>query len=120
MDIRETVASRLKAIRTKRDLSQSDIAGVLGTSQAYIAQLEKGKREPRLEILEGYALKFRVSLNYIFGFTDTENDGKNIEELFPEHERRLKFTRKNGQIIIEGSEIERIIKEEIAKQLKNK
>ena len=120
MDVRETVASRLKTIRTKRELSQSEVAGLLGKTQAYIAQLEKAKREPNLEILRGYALKFGVSLNYIFGLTDTENDGKDIDKLFQDYEEPIDFKRENGEIVIKGSEVEKLIKREIAKQLKKK
>lgn len=37
---------RLKAIRTARNLSQADLAQLLGVSGAYISALENGKKQP--------------------------------------------------------------------------
>lgn len=64
-------AQRLRDLREDRDLTQEDIAKIIGTSQSYYAQYENGKRElpfsRAIEIAEFY----NVSLDYLAGLTDT-------------------------------------------------
>ena len=46
------VISQLIAIRTKKGLTQNDLAKKLGTKQSAIARLESGKCNPTLEFLQ--------------------------------------------------------------------
>ncbi len=45
------VAMQLSAFRAEHSLSQTQLAALLGVSQAYIAELERGEHNPRLETL---------------------------------------------------------------------
>lgn len=63
-------AQRLKDLREDRDLTQEDIAKVIGTSQSYYAQYENGKRElPFTRAIE-IAKFYNVSIDYLAGVTD--------------------------------------------------
>lgn len=42
----KTIAKRIKLARVERDLKQSDLANLLGTTQQYVARLESGKINP--------------------------------------------------------------------------
>lgn len=73
MELKETIAKRLKEIRIQDELSQLDIAKELNMTQAAIAQYEMAKNMPSPDILYWYAERFDVSLDYIFGRSDKPN-----------------------------------------------
>ncbi|MBO5010402.1 MAG: helix-turn-helix transcriptional regulator [Clostridia bacterium] len=64
-------ANRLKYLREARDLTQSDIAKVLGTTYQYYSTYESGKREMPFSRAIELARFYNVSLDYLAGFTDT-------------------------------------------------
>ena len=61
-----SMASRIKAARMNKGLSQSDVAKTLGiTRQAYNIY-ETGKTYPRTKMLEQLAEIFEVPMSYFF------------------------------------------------------
>lgn len=64
-------AQRLRDLREDRDLSQADIAEMLGTSQSYYAQYENGKRELPFARAIQLSRFYNVSLDYLAGLTNT-------------------------------------------------
>ena len=65
------VYQRLKDLREDADKSQEEIAKITGTSQAYYAQYENGKRSIPFERMVALARYYNVSLDYLAGFIDT-------------------------------------------------
>ena len=61
---------RLKDLREDKDLTQSQIAQLIGTSQSYYAQYENGHRELPIRHLVKLAKFYGVSTDYILGLTD--------------------------------------------------
>ena len=66
-----TYSDRLRGLREDRDLTQSDIAKVLGTTYQYYSTYESGKRTLPFERAMKLARFYNVSLDYIAGFIDT-------------------------------------------------
>ncbi|MBR2943961.1 MAG: helix-turn-helix transcriptional regulator [Clostridia bacterium] len=64
-------SQRLKDLREDKDLSQDEIAKVLGTSQSYYAQYENGKRELSFSRAILLAKFYNVSLDYLAGIIST-------------------------------------------------
>ncbi|MBQ8321531.1 MAG: helix-turn-helix transcriptional regulator [Clostridia bacterium] len=64
-------AHRLKDLREDRDLTQSDIAKVLGTTYQYYSTYEAGKREMPFSRAIKLAEYYNVSLDYLAGLIDT-------------------------------------------------
>ena len=62
--------TRLRDLREDADKTQRDIAEILGTSQSYYAQYEKGKRSIPFERIVELAKYYNVSIDYIAGFTN--------------------------------------------------
>ena len=63
---------RLRDLREDRDMNQTQVANIIGTSQSYYAQYENGKREipfSRIVILAKY---YKVSIDYIAGLTNNK------------------------------------------------
>ncbi len=61
-----TVISQLIELRTKRKLTQKELADKLGTKQSAIARLESGRGNPTLEFLQKTARALNKKL--IIGF----------------------------------------------------
>lgn len=67
---RKKFGQRLRSLRDKRNLTQKELAKVFNLSESAIGMYERGEREPSLEVLEGFADYFEVSLDYLAGKVD--------------------------------------------------
>lgn len=59
------LGSRLAQLRRQRDLSQRELAKLLGVAQSTIAMYEGGNRSPAPEMLQRIADFFGVSVDYL-------------------------------------------------------
>ncbi|MBD5129368.1 MAG: helix-turn-helix transcriptional regulator [Ruminococcaceae bacterium] len=64
---------RLKILREKHELTQSEVADYLKTSQSYYAQYENGHRPIPFERVVELSRLYDVSIDYIAGSTDDIN-----------------------------------------------
>jgi len=69
--ILKEVGERLKSLREGSGLSQTKIGTFNGINQSNLARYELGKASPPLQLLLWYADYFDVSMDYIFGRTDS-------------------------------------------------
>ena len=58
---------RLKKLRTNKEMSQRNLAGVLGVSQQTIGNWEVGRTSPDPEMINRIASFFNVSTDYLLG-----------------------------------------------------
>lgn len=65
-------AARIKELRIKYHLSQSELAQKLGVRRETVAQWERGKNAPSRRLKE-LSLLFNVSTDYLLGESDTVN-----------------------------------------------
>ena len=61
---------RIRDLREDNDLTQQNIADVLGTSQTMYARYERGANELPIHHLISLCKFYRVSADYILGFSD--------------------------------------------------
>ena len=61
---------RLRDLRNRRNMSQSDLAEAIGVSKSAISMYERGERNPDFETLEIIADFFNVDMNYLLGKDD--------------------------------------------------
>ncbi len=68
--------TRLKELRTSKNLTQEEFAKELNIARATYANYEKtdGKNLPGVDVLITLANKFKVSLDWLCGLTDQQND----------------------------------------------
>lgn len=64
---------RLKLLRNRKGLSQSEFAKQIGVSKSSVNMYERGDREPNFETLEAIADYFNVDLDYLMGKSEIEN-----------------------------------------------
>ncbi|ABB14635.1 helix-turn-helix domain-containing protein [Carboxydothermus hydrogenoformans] len=72
----KAIGQRIREEREKLELSREEFAEILGLSDYYVGQLERGERQMSLPVLVNIAQCLHVSLDYlIFGSTPFEPSG---------------------------------------------
>ena len=66
MKAQEQLGMRIKFLRKQRKWSQEDLAFNANVNKNYICDLENGRRNPSLEILERIAVGLGISLEELF------------------------------------------------------
>ena len=64
------MVKNLKFLRTKKGLSQQQLADIIGTSQQSINKYENRNVEPDIDTLIAFADFFNTSVDYLIGNTD--------------------------------------------------
>lgn len=62
-----TYYERLREIREDRDLSQADVAAILGTARQQVTKYETGRQEMTVGKLAALCRAYGVSADYILG-----------------------------------------------------
>lgn len=60
----------LRLIRVFYDLSQKDLAEKLQISKSYLSEIESGKKQPSLSILQSYSEVFSIPVSSILFFSE--------------------------------------------------
>ena len=63
-------AERLRGLREDADMTQAQIAAILGTTQQYYANYERGKRPLPIDRLRQLCEYYHVSADYILGLPE--------------------------------------------------
>jgi transcriptional regulator with XRE-family HTH domain len=99
--------ANLKYLREERNLSQQEIANIIGIKQRTYSNYERGYTEPSLEILLKISKLFRTSLDMLVGIALdvalNKDDRAFIGELAEKSE--LGNTKLVGEIYLQGAEV---------------
>ena len=68
---------RIKDLREDHDMLQKEIASLLGISQQYYSEYEKGNRTITINHLITLSKFYGTSIDYIVGLSDQKNMSKN-------------------------------------------
>ena len=60
----------LRLVRVFHDMSQVALAERLGISKSYLSELEAGKKQPTVELLQKYASTFNMPLSSLVFFAE--------------------------------------------------
>ena len=71
----------IKDIRTRKGLTQSEVASALGVSSVVYSRYENGKRQPSIDTLVQMADIFGVTVDYLLGRQDIEDSTLSEYEL---------------------------------------
>ncbi len=69
-DVLAEVGSRLRRVRTERDVTLTELAATTGISKSTLSRLESGQRKPSLELLLPIAQAHRIPLDELVGAPD--------------------------------------------------
>ena len=95
------IGSRIKEIRSKKNIMQIQLAEMIGTTQSAVAAIESGRRTPKIETLQRIAAALNVPLLSLLppdliegSFHPSTEEEKQICELIshlnPEGQRKVK------------------------------
>ncbi|MDD2492156.1 MAG: helix-turn-helix transcriptional regulator [Bacteroidales bacterium] len=76
MLLKEIFGERVKTLRIKRNIKQSELGKIVGLSDNAISDIERGYRLTTMEKLEALADYFEVSVDYLMGRTDNPRINK--------------------------------------------
>lgn len=68
-----TINEKLQVLRNRAGLTQKEMGRRVGVSQAFIAAVESGKREPRLEVLRRMADVLGYSVDLVIQSDNQHN-----------------------------------------------
>ena len=71
---------RIRDLREDADLTQAQVAEILGTSQTMYARYERGASEMPIRHLIALSKLYRVSTDYILGLESTKKEVQRIQE----------------------------------------
>lgn len=78
----KTIGQRIREEREKFKLSREEFAEIIGLSDYYVGQLERGQRQMSLPVLVKVANCLHLSLDYlIFGKKTFQNTNNNVHEV---------------------------------------
>ena len=60
MDVRHRLAANLRRLRNEKGWSQEEFAERAGIHRTYVSDLERGARNPTIEVVERLAKPFKV------------------------------------------------------------
>lgn len=66
----------LKTARQYHRLSQSDLAERIGISKSYLNEIERGHKEPSLDVLRKYSTFFDVPMSSLMLFAEKAGSGR--------------------------------------------
>ncbi len=64
------VNEALRLLRVFHDLSQTDLAQRLDLSNSYLSEIENGKKQPTLDLLQRYANYFEIPVSSLLFFSE--------------------------------------------------
>ena len=71
----------LRLVRVYHDLSQSELCSELGVSNSYISEIEGGKKQPTLELLQKYSEEFSIPVSSLLFFSENLDDPRPTDRL---------------------------------------
>lgn len=84
-------AKRLRQLREEKEMTQKDIANIVGTTDNAIGNYERGTRMPDAEMLTRLSSIFDVSIDYLLGRTDIRNAEDKISNALTDDPELLEF-----------------------------
>lgn len=71
--IYDVLAKRLIELRHSKNITQINMAVLIGLTQEHISSLERGKAKPSIDTLIKIAKFYHCSLDYLLGLSDTKD-----------------------------------------------
>ena len=65
------LSEALRLTRVFHDVKQTELADRLGISKSYLSEIEKGKKQPKIELIERYSSEFSIPISSILFFAES-------------------------------------------------
>ena len=75
------IGTKIKKIRYSNNISQSEMADILGINRNYLSRIETNKSVPSAEILTKIANKFSISVDTLLGISNSSDRDIKINKI---------------------------------------
>jgi transcriptional regulator with XRE-family HTH domain len=65
------LSEALRLVRVFHDMKQNELATRLGISKSYLSEIEAGKKQPTIEIINRYSSEFHIPSSSILFFSES-------------------------------------------------
>lgn len=72
----------LKAVREFHNMRQSDLASEIGVSNSYLSEIESGKKQPTLDLIERYSSYFDIPASSLLFFSENMDNVSSASSRF--------------------------------------
>ena len=76
-----TFGEKLKLLRFEKGVTQDDLGYVLNVTKSCISCYENGTRQPSVDMLISISVYFKVSIDYLVGFEESNPDDRRDIEI---------------------------------------
>ncbi|MCH8824789.1 MAG: helix-turn-helix transcriptional regulator [Planctomycetes bacterium] len=70
--LRKRLGRAVRKLRKDLDISQEELGARASLDRTYISDIERGKRNPSLDIIAGIAKSLKVELSQLFRMTESQ------------------------------------------------
>jgi transcriptional regulator with XRE-family HTH domain len=81
----------LRLVRVFHNLKQKDLASALGISPSHLNEIEKGKKQVTMDILQKYADYFKIPASSLLYFAEHKNHRGEVQPPHPIAAKALKM-----------------------------
>lgn len=71
----DMIHEALRLIRVYHDMSQTELCVELGISNSFLSEIESGKKQPTLDLLNRYSANFDIPVSSLLFFSENLNSG---------------------------------------------
>lgn len=71
----------LRLVRVYHDLTQTQLCSEIGISNSHLSEIEKGKKQPSLELLARYSERFGIPTSSLLFFSETLDPARATDPL---------------------------------------
>ena len=89
VDSRAAFGARVAEARTRLGISRAELARRVGTAASHISMLERGRAGASLENTSGIARELKVSVDYLFGFTEDPTPAADLQHELRERKAEI-------------------------------
>ena len=95
MEIKQLLGVRIRELRKNRNLTQEQLAELVGINPKYVSSIERGKENPTLDTFIKIAESLEVSIGELFYQLEAENPKRRMKKIVslleqaPEEQQRL-------------------------------
>ena len=75
------ISDALRMIRVFHDVSQKELASRMQVAPSHLSEIEAGKKQPTLHLLDRYAEEFKIPVSSIMFFSENMETGSKTEKL---------------------------------------
>ena len=97
---------KIRCLRAKQNLTAKELSKVLNISESSVSLIENGKRKPSLEIIIKVADYFKVTTDFLLGYSDSLKMENNQTDISDVMENTITLLNNCDNMLFEGKKMD--------------